>query len=175
MSPRIQRPARAFTLVELLVVIAIIGVLVALLLPAVQAAREAARRTQCKNNLKQIGLACINHHDALQMFPTGGSNWGLLVQHYAQNGQALGTKQQGLGWPYQILPYLEQGALKGIVTQEQLQSAMVPIYICPSRGIRRIERNGIWVGDTVLMDYAGVQPCTYIKNDTPVDFTASSF
>jgi prepilin-type N-terminal cleavage/methylation domain-containing protein/prepilin-type processing-associated H-X9-DG protein len=169
------RPLRAFTLVELLVVIAIIGVLIALLLPAVQAAREAARISQCKNNLKQIGLACLNHHDTQLMFPTGGSHWGLLVSQYVQNGQALGPKQQGLGWPYQILPYLEQGALKGVITQEQLQASMVPMYVCPSRGIRRIDRGGIWEGQTVLMDYAGVQPCTYIRNETPVDFTAASF
>jgi prepilin-type processing-associated H-X9-DG protein len=158
--------------VELLVVIAIIGVLVALLLPAVQAAREAARRTQCKNNLKQVGLAAMNHHDSLQMFPTGGAFWGARVGQFVLNGRPLDTKRQGLGWPYQILPYLEQGALRGVITQAQLQNAMVPIYICPSRGVRRITRGGDWAGETVLMDYAGVQPCTYLNNNGPlVDIT----
>ena len=84
-----------FTLVELLVVIAIIGILVGLLLPAVQAAREAARRMQCSNNLKQQGLAIQNHHDGLKHFPPGGYNpWG-----------AVGS------WATHILPFMDQGTL----------------------------------------------------------------
>jgi prepilin-type N-terminal cleavage/methylation domain-containing protein len=91
-----RRRTSAFTLVELLVVIAIIGVLVALLLPAVQSAREAARRISCTNNLKQIGLAMLNHHEAQGAFPRG---------LYAN---ATGPNQEdGLGWATKLLPYLE--------------------------------------------------------------------
>lgn len=87
---------RAFTLIELLVVIAIIAILIALLLPAVQQAREAARRTQCKNNLKQIGLALHNYHDVYGTLPIGGV------------GTSVGG--WGLSWWVRILPYVEQGA-----------------------------------------------------------------
>jgi prepilin-type N-terminal cleavage/methylation domain-containing protein len=91
---------RGFTLIELLVVIAIIGVLVGLLLPAVQAAREAARRIQCTNNLKQMGLALQNYHDAIGAFPPG------YISRRGPDGDNIGP---GWGWGAMILPQIEQG------------------------------------------------------------------
>jgi prepilin-type N-terminal cleavage/methylation domain-containing protein/prepilin-type processing-associated H-X9-DG protein len=95
-----------FTLVELLVVIAIIGLLVGLLLPAVQATRESARRSTCMNNLKQLGIAAVNYESARRHFPSGG--WGF--QWTGDPDAGLGPRQPG-GWAYQVLPFVEQEAL----------------------------------------------------------------
>ena len=94
---------RGFTLIELLVVIAIIAVLIALLLPAVQQAREAARRTQCKNNMKQIGLALHNYHDSYNTFPPG---W---VSRWKQNPDLTTFPGQSWGWASFLLPAIDQG------------------------------------------------------------------
>lgn len=96
---------RGFTLIELLVVIAIIAVLIALLLPAVQQAREAARRTQCKNNLKQIGLALHNYHDAHDCFPPG--------QIRGWNGSF--DSGNGFAWGALILPFMDQANLYNLL------------------------------------------------------------
>src|SRR5262245_24325471 len=96
---------RAFTLVELLVVIAIIGILVALLLPAVQAAREAARRTECVNRMKQIGLALINYHDTRKCFPAAVSD---DPNTNPSTGAPIGGFTE-LGYIPHILPYIELG------------------------------------------------------------------
>src|SRR6188508_2190306 len=111
-----------FTLVELLVVIAIIGMLVALLLPAIQAAREAARRTQCTNHIKQMMLAMHNFESAKRTFPSGGIGPYARIEDYLTDsktakangttpkGSPLGPDQQGMSWAFQILPYLEESA-----------------------------------------------------------------
>jgi prepilin-type N-terminal cleavage/methylation domain-containing protein len=98
----IRRRWPAFTLIELLVVIAIIAILVALLLPAVQQAREAARRTQCKNNLKQLGLALHNYHDQHLVLPPG------YVSDYTSAGTDTGP---GWGWAAMMLPQMDQAPL----------------------------------------------------------------
>src|SRR5262249_41536977 len=97
-SPRTRRRRRGFTLIELLVVITIIGVLIALLLPAVQAAREAARRMQCSSNLRQMGIALHGYHAAFATFPPGGWEWRPFNQP---------SKRQ-IAWSALVLPYLEQ-------------------------------------------------------------------
>jgi len=102
MSPSLQR--KAFTLVELLVVIAIIGILIALLLPAVQAAREAARRSSCSNNLKQVGLALHMYHDINNQLPAG---W---MGYDPSTGLPHWFGLPGWAWSSKILPYMEQGA-----------------------------------------------------------------
>ena len=112
---QIPNPKSAFTLVELLVVITIIGILIALLLPAVQAAREAARRMQCCNKLKQIGLAFHNYHSSHRVFPPGGIAFedrpqltSICPPGFGSSGD--GGPLQGPGWSILILPYIEQGA-----------------------------------------------------------------
>src|SRR5215468_5085267 len=103
---RLSRGARGFTLVELLVVIAIIGVVVALLLPAVQVAREASRRISCSSNLRQLSLGVTNYHETFKQFPFGHVFTGSF------DGAATdGDGGNGFGWGYSILPYIEQQTL----------------------------------------------------------------
>jgi prepilin-type N-terminal cleavage/methylation domain-containing protein len=134
------RRARGFTLVELLVVIAIIGVLIALLLPAVQAARESARRAQCLNQVKQLALGCLLHEDTMGHLPVNGVNY----RNFGDPNGGFGPAQTG-GWHYNILPWIEQENLrnlgKGLSTNEgknivknEVAPTVVSAFICPSRG-----------------------------------------
>ena len=129
------RRRNAFTLVELLVVIAIIGVLVALLLPAIQAAREAARRTQCTNNMKQVMLSMLNHESALKAFPSAGIVPWPRIENYLSGpgGSPFGPEKQGMSWMFQILPYLEGSAIFNRKTIAELEEISVPFFNCPSR------------------------------------------
>ena len=156
----------AFTLVELLVVIAIIGVLVALLLPAVQAAREAARRSQCTNNLKQMGLALQNHVSAMGTFPQGGTD------PWHDDGLTDAVKfGKGYGWLVQILPYVENTNLQNISKgyglgdkQRDLDVRKTPVsmYFCPSRRMNVVRFAPYDVEDCsqgcALNDYASATP-----------------
>ena len=107
---RFRTSRRAFTLIELLVVIAIIAILIALLLPAVQQAREAARRTQCKNNLKQIGLALHNYHNVFSVFPPGAVHAGNARSNTGSTSAPHTYALNHTGWLY-VLPYLDQANL----------------------------------------------------------------
>jgi prepilin-type N-terminal cleavage/methylation domain-containing protein len=141
MLSSLRGTSRGFTLVELLVVIAIIGVLVALLLPAVQAARESARRTQCANNLKQIGLAIHNFEDTFKMLPPTHINTSSVTK--------------GMSWMVVILPYLEQQNLYELFDPAAtydtapnpaamaMPAASLKVYQCPSR------RSGVQMSDSV--------------------------
>jgi len=124
----------AFTLVELLIVIAIIGILVALLLPAIQAAREAGRIATCRNNLRQIGLSILNHEQQLNHFPFGG--WG--HEWIGVPGRGSAANQPG-GWVYNILPYLEQRALHNLGGASEGEgnatrlATPIAVFVCPTR------------------------------------------
>lgn len=159
----LNRFRRGFTLIELLVVIAIIAILIALLLPAVQQAREAARRTQCKNNLKQIGLALHNYHDTHSVFPQGK----VLDRNVRYPGCPGWVNGSGFSWRVMILPQIEQSALyqqntqpnsgiytcgpfaAGAANRLVLLRASLPAYLCPSDA-------SLFVGSEKPTNYAGV-------------------
>ncbi|MEX0613313.1 MAG: DUF1559 domain-containing protein [Pirellulales bacterium] len=151
---RTRFPRLGFTLVEVLVVIAIIGILVAFLLPAIQAARESARRTQCQNNLKQIGDAVQMHHDTRKYFPMGRNR----------------SDQYAVSWAFFLLPYMEETALynsfdaKTRVDDDANAATMrtpVETYACPSRRKAAADRNfdnnespPLVIGVATLADYS---------------------
>lgn len=156
-----QKRRTGFTLIELLVVIAIIAILIALLLPAVQQAREAARRTQCRNNLKQIGLAVHNYHDVYGMIPPGWIGADLVTNEPYVDGS------NGWGWATKILPYLDQMPVYNqinfsLTVQDALNASprlqTIPTFLCPSDQ----NQNKKWmIKDDMDVDICEVSLSTY--------------
>ncbi len=173
----------AFTLVELLVVITIIGILIALLLPAVQAAREAARRMQCQNNLKQLALGCMSHESAQGYLPGGGWLWNWQ----GDPDRGFDRRQPG-GWVYNVLPYIEQQALHDLgmgldaagkkAAMSTVTATVLPVHYCPSRRPAVLKLNFYSpnninaVSHAARTDYAG-NAGTYSGNFGYFDYSAS--
>ncbi len=146
-----RRPLHGFTLVELLVVITIIGILIALLLPAVQSAREAARRLQCSNNLKQMALAFHNYAAAWGVLPDAGKDQD-KDDGSPCGGCCSGNNRGEWNFLYQIMPYIEQTSLYNEPDDSTVYRTPVPLYYCPSR--RRAARYPDNAG-YAMTDYAG--------------------
>ena len=175
---QVAKSRGAFTLVELLVVIAIIGILVALLLPAIQSAREAARRTSCVNGLKNIALACLNYESSKGSLPPGST---LAAPN-------KGTAS-GIGWPVLILPYVEESTVSEKViaaykttgdayaddstntttngAMVSMNSLMLPVYLCPSDPDLKYQQEKYGTTDAAKarkgMSYAGVMGSYYSR------------
>ena len=175
---RYQSRRSAFTLVELLVVIAIIGILIGMLLPAVQQVREAARRIQCGNQIKQLALACHNYESAWGKFPPGlnlpidggsGSIWGGTAVHQAVGDPPI--KNQFGSWMIWILPFMEQNNVFDQLDTTQREYAncngpnsigatVIPSFICPSdhqAPSNRVEYNGYYFGVNSYYGNAGIK------------------
>jgi prepilin-type N-terminal cleavage/methylation domain-containing protein/prepilin-type processing-associated H-X9-DG protein len=162
--------SRAFTLIELLVVIAIIAILIGLLVPAVQKVREAAARTQCANNLKQMALAVHNHHDTYRSMPTAGDPFWYNFNRTLNGTVPCTGAQQSWGWMYQILPFMEQDPLWKYYEPDTNPNdakfqgdyfilANIPVeFNCPSRRVRHLSTDPYpWNGQPVQIcstDYA---------------------
>lgn len=159
-QPSWNRHQRGFTLVELLVVIAIIGILIALLLPAIQAAREAARRIECQNNLRQFGIALATFHDNRRVLPPAvADNFGGSTQLHA--------------WSIFILPYIEEGNLAkaydfaaghNAAVNRPVVGTPLSIFLCPSSSDEYYEGDGTWARG----DYAASSGIEPVANGGPL-------
>ena len=164
LASSMNRKSRGFTLIELLVVIAIIAILIALLLPAVQQAREAARRTQCKNNLKQIGLGIHNYESTYSRFPTAG-------EYTDEN--ARDRRYFPVSLYVAILPYVEQANIYNQWNMNvhytnpanaPLAKNVVPGFVCPSNALTRIDALGYGTSDYMPIAYTDIDPITGARN-----------
>ena len=170
---------RAFTLIELLVVIAIIAVLIALLVPAVQKVREAAARTQCVNNLKQLGIAVHSYHDAYKHVPPNAT---VIQYNWSADSEAAGPTIWS--WIARILPYIEQGSLAiefnipngTMANAESGMAAVIPVLRCPSDNTSGTGTDSTWPninGITMgLTNYKGCSGCNWGYNSGS-DFTTN--
>lgn len=159
-----KQKSRGFTLIELLVVIAIIAILIALLLPAVQQAREAARRTQCKNNLKQIGLGIHNYESTYSRFPSAGE--------YTDNA-SIDRRFFPVSLYVAILPFVEQANVYSQwnmnvhytnAANANLAKTIVPGYLCPSNAVTRVDALGYGTSDYMPIAYTDISPTTGARN-----------
>jgi prepilin-type N-terminal cleavage/methylation domain-containing protein len=170
MSSSFRNRSRGFTLVELLVVIAIIGILVALLLPAVQAAREAARRASCTNNMRQMGLGLHNFHDVHQVLPPGKldstSTLSEIQATYKKFNIPVGTAHS---WATFILPFIEQQNVHDLyhwdenwssVSNREARSKFIVTFACPSVPLEKPRYDGTGVGKAACSDYS---VCTAVE------------
>ena len=169
-----MRPARGFTLIELLVVMAIIGILVGLLIPAVQAARESGRCAQCKNNLHQIGVALQHYHGSFGSFPAG------YLSRFDGQGQDIGP---GWGWAAQLLPQIEQSAVWKQINFDRaiedprnaiVRGISLPCFLCPSDSVApRWEAESRDAQGNPLAVICEVPPANYVgvmgSTESPVD------
>ena len=175
-SRRPQRPG--FTLIELLVVIAIIAILIALLLPAVQQAREAARRTQCRNNLKQLGLAIHNYESTYTRFPSSGE--GTLITGSWWNGEtSSGLPGVREFWPQStftlVLPFIDQAPIYNLMNlslhysnaaNKTAAKSKIAAFLCPSNAITSADSASYGLADYMPVAYVDLDPTTGLRNPT---------